>query len=134
MGVTCPSCTSSRSRHGSAWFLLIHGAGRDLDYFQSWVILARMVADAPGVPLDGRQGGVKGSERSMVDAGHGLQSMAIRVDCELLSGCFGDPAHRTAKQVRQVPSLAVIGWGHGDIRCLRFAHCSGNWMSCRSDY
>ena len=86
--------------------------------------------DAPGMPLDGRQGGVKGSERSMVDAGHGLQSMAIRVDCELLGGCFGDPAHRTAEQVRQVPSLAVIGWGHGDIQaCLRFAHCPGNGMS-----
>jgi hypothetical protein len=40
-------------------------------------------ADAPGVLLDGRQGGIKGCEGALLDAGHDLPSMAIRVDCEL---------------------------------------------------
>jgi hypothetical protein len=67
--------------------------------FRSWVILARMVpADAPGVLLDGRQGGIKGREGALLNAGHALPSMTIRVDCELLGGCFGDPAHRAAEQ------------------------------------
>src|SRR5918993_1802492 len=52
------------------------GAGRALGCFRSWLILARMVpADAPGVLLDGRQGGIKGYEGALLDAGHGLPSM-----------------------------------------------------------
>ena len=35
----------------------------------------------------------------MLDVGHGLQSMAFRVDCELLGRCLRDPAHRAAEQV-----------------------------------
>jgi hypothetical protein len=70
-----------------------------LGYFRSWLILARMVpADAPGVLLDGRQGGIKGYEGALLDAGHGLPSMTIRVDCELLGGCFGDRTHYAAEQ------------------------------------
>ncbi len=65
-------------------------------------------ADAPGVLLDSRQGGIKGCEGAMLDAGHRLQSMAFRVDCELLSGCFGNPAHGAAEQVRQGPCPAVV--------------------------
>jgi hypothetical protein len=92
-------------------------------------------ADAPGVPLDGRQGGIKGYEGALLDAGHGLPSMAFRVNCELLGGCFGDPAHRAAEQVRQGPCPAVVCWCHGYIQaCLRFVHDPGNWMSCQSHY
>ena len=86
------------------------GAGRALGCFRSWLILARMVpADAPGVLLDGRQGGIKGYEGALLDAGHGLPRMAFRVDGELLGGCFRNPTHGAAEQVCQGPFLAVVG-------------------------
>jgi hypothetical protein len=63
------------------------------------VILAGMVpADAPGVFLDGRQGGLKGYEGAMLNTAHDLPSMTIRVDCELLGGCFDDRTHYAAEQ------------------------------------
>ncbi len=101
--------------------LFNHGAGRALGSFRSWVILARMVpAGAPGVLLDGRQGGIKGYEGARLDTGHSLPRMAIWVDCELLGGCFRDPAHGAAEQVRQGPCGAVVCWCHGYIQaCLR---------------
>jgi hypothetical protein len=55
-------------------------------------------ADAPGVLLDGRQGGLKGYEGAMLNTAHDLPSMTIRVDCELLGGCFDDRAHYAAEQ------------------------------------
>ena len=77
--------------------------------FRSRLVLVRMVpADAPGVLLDGRQGSIKGCEGALLDAGHGLQSMAIWMDCEVLGGCFGDPAHGAAEQVRQGPCPTVV--------------------------
>ncbi len=61
--------------------------------------------------------------------------MAIRVDCELLGGCFGDPAHGAAEQVGQGPCPAVVCWDHGYIQaCLRFPPGPGDCMNCRSHY
>lgn len=97
-------------------------------------MLAWMVpADAPRVFLDCRQGGIKGCEGAMLDAGHGLQSVAGRADCELLGRRFGDPAHGAAKQVRQVPCPAVVGWCHDHIQAyLPFPHCAWIYMGRQS--
>jgi hypothetical protein len=68
-------------------------------------ILARIApANAPGVLLDLGQGGVERRMRALLDAGHGLQRMSIRVDDETGLGGFLDHTHRAAKEVSSLTS------------------------------
>src|SRR3982751_65050 len=98
MGVTCPNSyvisqpTRMRmiipSSAEKSWNSSCQG---------SWLILAWIEpADASRVLLDCSQGRIERKVRPMPHAGHGLQSMAVRVDCKLLVGCLCNAPHRAA--------------------------------------
>jgi hypothetical protein len=83
-------------------------------------------ADAPGVLLDGRQGGLKGYEGAMLNTAHDLPSMTIRVDCELLGGCFDDRTHYAAEQeISFYDSLIRWRGDHTQAYAQRLRHAIG---------
>jgi hypothetical protein len=53
----------------------------------------RAPADAPGVPFDLSQGGVQRGMRPLLNAGHGIQGVALRANCELMGSVLHDAPH-----------------------------------------
>jgi hypothetical protein len=80
-------------------------------------VFARIAtADASGVLFDLRQRCIKRSMWPLLNAGHRFQRLSVRVDDEVGCGRFPDEAHRAAKQVREVPCLAVVRRGHDHVQ------------------
>ena len=57
------------------------------------IFAGRAPANAPGVPFDLSQGGVERGMRPLLNASHGFQSMALRVNRELMGGVLHDAPH-----------------------------------------